>query len=185
VLAFFLIVGVRVVFTIPAELRANWTFRLTAGGEVDVKRYLAGVRRAVAFCLVLPFFAALLPVHAALCGLRIAALHFGFGFLWALVLAELLLLGFTKLPFTCPHVSGKGNLKVFWPAYLFAFLTYAYGFAALERVALRTPGWSAALAGSLLILLVGLAAYRSRLLSRRSGFVFEELPDPAVVALGL
>ena len=110
---------------------------------------------------------------------------FACGFLWALVLAELLLLGFTKLPFACPHVPGKGNLKVFGAAYLFAFLAYAYGFADLEQLALQTPNGSAALVGALLVLLLVLAAYRHRVLSRRAGFVFDELPDPAVVTLGL
>ena len=185
VLAFFLIVGLRVVLTIPAELRASWTFRLTAGGDVDVKRYLAGVRRAIVVGLVLPFFAALGCVHAVLLGPRIAVLHFACGFLWALALAEVLLLGFTKLPFACPHVSGKGNVKVFGAAYLFAFLVYSYGFAGMERLALRTAAGSAALIGVLLVLLAGLAVYRRRLLSRRRGFVFDELPDPALVTLGL
>jgi hypothetical protein len=185
VLAFFLIVGLRVVLAIPAELRASWMFRLTAGGEVDVRRYLAGVRRAIAVVVVLPFFAALCCVQAVSWGPRIAVLHFACGFLWALVLAELLLLGFTKLPFTCPQVPGKANVKVFGAIYLFAFLTYAYGFADVEHLALQTANGSAALIGSLLMLLGGLAAYRHRVLSRRAGFVFDELPDPALVTLGL
>ncbi len=185
VLAFFLIVGLRVVLTIPAELRANWTFRLAAGGQVDVRRYLAGVRRAIAIGVVLPFFAALLPVHAVSLGPRVAALHFACGLLWALVLAEALLLGFAKLPFTCPHVSGKANLKVFGAVYLAAFVLYAYGFAQVERLALQTSDGFAALAATLLVLLAGLALYRRRVLSRRAGFVFEESPEPAVVTLGL
>jgi hypothetical protein len=185
VLSFFLIVGVRVAFTFPAELRANWTFRLTAGGEATLKRYLAGVRRAVAVGIVLPFFLALYPVQAVLWGPQVAALHFACGFLWTLILTELLLLGFTKLPFACPHVPGSANVKVFGAAYFAGFLAYAYGFAALERGALRTPTNTAILIAGLVVILVCLSAYRRRLIARSSGFVFEESPDAAVVTLGL
>jgi len=185
VLSFFLIAGIRVAFTFPADLRSNWIFRLTAGGEVDVKRYLAGSRRAVAFCVVLPFFIALMPVHAVLWGPRVAALHFTCGFLWALVLVEFLLLGFEKLPFTCSHVPGSANVKVFGALYVAGFLAYSYGFAALERFALASAMGSALLVAGLLVALAGLSVYRRRLLSRRPGFVFDELPDPAVVTLGL
>jgi hypothetical protein len=183
VLSFFVLVGLRVVFTIPAELRANWVFRLAAGG--DVRRYLAGVRRMLGICIVVPLFVAVTPVHAVLWGPRAALLHCVFGVLWALVLVEVLLLGFEKLPFTCSHVSGKGNLKVFWPIYLFAFVVYAYGFAGVEGSALRTTRGSAMLIVILLVVLGALAAYRSRLLSRRTGFVFDELPDATPVTLGL
>ena len=168
---------------IPAELRANWVFRLTTGG--GVRRYLAGVRRMLGVCVVVPFFVAMTPVHTVLWGPRTALLHCVFGVLWALVLVEVLLLGLEKLPFTCSHVSGKGNLKVFWPIYLFAFVMYAYGFAAVEVSALRTTRGSATLIVVLLVVLAALAAYRSRLLSRRTGFVFDELPDAAPVTLGL
>jgi hypothetical protein len=185
VLSFFLVVGIRVALTFPADLRANWTFRLTAGGEVDVNRYLAGVRRAVACCLVLPFFLALVPVHAVLWGAQVAAVHCACGVLWALILAEVLLLGFAKLPFACPHVPGSANLKVLGPAYLAGFLAYAYGFAALERLALHTATGSASLIASLVGICACLAVYRSRMLSRRSGFVFDDAPDPALVTLGL
>jgi hypothetical protein len=185
VLSFFLIVGIRVAFTFPAELRSNWMFRLTAGGEVDVTRYLAGVRRAVTACFVLPFFVALAPIHAVLWGSRVAALHFVCGLLWALVLAEVLLLGSRKLPFACPHVAGSANVKVFGAVYFVGFVAYAYGFASLERLALGSTARAAILIAVLMVTLVCLGIYRGRLLSRRPGFVFDELSDPAVVTLGL
>lgn len=182
VLSFFVLVGLRVVFTVPAELRANWVFRLTTGSGVG--RYLSGVRRLLAV-IIGPFFIALIPVHALLWGWRAALLHCGFGVLWALVLVEVLLLGLEKLPFTCSHVSGKGNLKVFWPVYLFAFALYVYAFAGIEAAALRTSGGSARLGAFLLALLGGLAVYRSRRLSHQTAFVFDELSDATPVTLGL
>ena len=64
-------------------------------------------------------------------------------------------------------------------------LAYSYGFASLERVALGTATGSVILVGGLVIALACLGVYRRRLLTRRPGFVFDELPDPAVVTLGL
>jgi hypothetical protein len=76
-------------------------------------------------------------------------------------------------------------VKVFGAAYFAGFLAYAYGFAALERGALRTPTNTAILIAGLVVILVCLSAYRRRLIARSSGFVFEESPDAAVVTLGL
>jgi hypothetical protein len=183
VLSFFLLVGIRVVFTIPADLRANWVFRLTT--RDDVRRYLKGVRRAVGAGVVVPFLAALWLVHAVLWGPGVAALHFACGVLAALVLFEVLLLNFEKLPFTCPHVSGKANVKIFWPGYLLGFSIYTSGLASLEAAAFRTSSGSIALVAGLLLALGAVVLYRNRVLARRSGFVFDEAPDPALVTLGL
>jgi len=183
VLSFFVLVGLRSVFAIPAELRANWVFRLTAGG--DVARYLSGVRRMLTVLVVVPMFLGLVPVHAHLYGVPTALLHASFGILWTLVLVEFLLLGFEKLPFTCSHVSGKGGVRVFWPAYFFGFVMYSFVFAAFEAGALRNGPKAVVLLVVLLAILGGLIAYRRRVLSRRTTFVFDEISDATPVTLDL
>jgi hypothetical protein len=177
-----LLVGLRGAFTIPVELRANWLFRLTAvGGEA---RLLAGVRRALITGLV-PAFALSAGIHALAWDARTGLLHAGFGLLWALILMEALLVGLEKLPFTCPFVGGKANLKVRWPLYLAAYLMYVPGFATLERLALSTNRWSIVLALALTFTLLLQMACRRVRPTCRSGFVFEEAPDPATLSLGL
>lgn len=183
VLSFFLLAGLRVVFTVPAELRANWAFQVCWAG--DFKRYLTGVRRAVGIAIVLPLFAALVPLHALLWGSRIAAVHLACGWLASLILVEALLLHFRKLPFTCSYLSGKGNLRMFWPLYLLTFATYTYGFASLERLALETGGRSTAMVVGLCTVLGALVAYRHWLFRRRPDIIFDEPPEPATQALGL
>jgi hypothetical protein len=183
VLSFFVLVGLRAVFAIPAELRANWIFRLTAGG--DVARYLSGVRRMLGVCVVVPMFALMIPVYWWLYGPRVALWNAGFATIWSLVLVEVLLLGFEKLPFTCSHVSGKGNLKVFWPGYLFAFVIYVFLFASFEAGAMRTSTNAVALLVVLVAGLAGLTAYRRRKLCERTTFIFEELSDATPVRLDL
>ncbi len=183
IVSFFLLVGLRAVFAIPAELRANWVFRLTAGGAVE--RYLSGVRRMLVVFVVVPLFAAAMPIYTCAYGIRAALLHAGFGVLWTLVLLEVLLVGFEKLPFTCSHVSGKGDLKVFWPVYFFAFVAYAFIFTAFERNALGDVVDALVLFLVLGAAFAGLVVYRRRALARRTAFVFEELSDATPVRLDL
>jgi len=182
VLAFFLLVGARAVTAVPAELRSNWLFQASWTGNLS--RYLAGVRRAVAFGLALPLLLALLPVHAAWLGWVPALWHLTVGWLAALVLVELLFAGCRKLPFTCTYVA-KGTFKYAWPGYVAAFVTYAYGMARIERLALASPRGPWWLAASLVALLLALWVSRAMRLRQPPEVVFDEMPEPAAVALGL
>ena len=182
VLAFFLLAGARAVAPVPAELRSNWLFQVSWNG--DLRRYLAGVRRAVAFGLALPLLVALLPLHAAWLGWPLALWHLAIGWLAALILIEVLFLGCRKLPFTCSYVP-KGSFKYAWPAYVAAFVAYGYGIARLERLAAASPRGPWVLAGAMAVALTGLWVYRTWVLRHPPEVVFDELPDPAAVALGL
>ena len=51
----------------------------------------------------------------------------------SLILVELLLLNFRKIPFTCSYQPGKANITVLGVFYWFAFTTYAYTMATFER----------------------------------------------------
>jgi len=133
---------------------------------------------------LVPAFAVSALIHSIIWDARTGLLHAGFGLLWALILLEALLAGLEKLPFTCPYVGGKANLKVRWPLYLAAYLVYVRGFATLERLALASDSRSALLAGALAGLLLGQVAYRA-LRRSRPALVFDELPDPDTLSLGL
>ena len=182
VLSFFLLAGARAVVPVPAELRSNWVFQVSWTGHFG--RYLAGVRRAFAFTLAMPLLLALLPVHAVWLGLPVALSHLAVGWLSSLVLIELLFVGCRKLPFTCSYAP-KGTFKYAWPGYVAAFVIYAYGLAALERAALASARGAWVLPAALTAVLLALWASRAWRLRRPPEVVFEELPDPAAVALGL
>ncbi len=183
VLAFFVLVGLRVLFAVPAELRANWIFQVT---ESDDRRpYLAAVRKAVLVVGVAPLIAVGFPTYAVLWGWSLALKHALYCLLLSLLLMEGLLLGFFKIPFTCSYLPGKANLKVMWPFYWIGFSLYAFSMAALEARLLRAPvGFTvfviAAVAG-----LAALAIYRRRLVRDGIEMVYEEEPDPAVRTLDL
>jgi hypothetical protein len=183
ILAFFILCGMRHVFAVPAELRANWMFQVSDRGEA--RRCLAGVKKAMIVLGVVPLFALLLPLHVLFWGWQPALLHMLFGAVVALLLVEVLLANFEKFPFTCSYLPGKANLKVSWPIYLFGFTTYISACLALEYWMLQRPMrflWLAALA---IVVRGAVAIYRWRVVGHEITLVFEDKPEPLVRTLNL
>ncbi len=174
VLTFFTLVGMRVVFALPAHLGANWIFRLT---ERKAKQpYLAGVHRAMALLGVMPVMSAVAPFFVFAWGWRSAALHLIFAALLSFLLIEVLLLRLDKIPFTCTYLPGKANLRVLIIPYLFAFTTYSYTMTALELRLMRNSVWFATFICAAFVILVAAIARRNRNLSRCESFVYEMTP---------
>jgi hypothetical protein len=182
ILAFFILCGMRHVFAVPAELRANWVFQVSDRGEA--RRCLAGVRKAMIVLGVIPLFALLLPLHVLFWGWRTAVLHILFGTVIAWLLVEVLLVNFEKFPFTCSYLPGKANLKVSWPLYLFGFTTYVSVLMTLEYWMLQRPLRFAWLAALVILVRAALAIYRWRV-GHDVILVFDEQPEPLVRTLNL
>jgi hypothetical protein len=183
ILSFFLLSGMRFVFTLPAELRANWVFQLSeADGR---KECLAGVRKAMFLFGVLPIFGALLPVYIFMWGWAAALFHTYFDVTLSILLIELLLLKFHKIPFTCSYLPGKANITALWFVYWLGFATYAYSMASLEAWILQSAvrmGCSYVLCAAA----VGAAVYyRNRGLDEGFTLVFEDELEPVVRTLNL
>ena len=183
IISFFVLSGMRVVFAIPAELKANWVFQLSeADGR---KECLSGVRKAMFVFGVLPLFTALLPLYVFLWGWATALFHTFFDVALSLLLIELLLLKFHKIPFTCSYLPGKANLTTLWFVYWLGFATYAYSMASLEVWILDRP---LRIIGFYLLgiaMVVTAYIYRNRYLSEGFTLVFEDEPEPVVRTLNL
>jgi hypothetical protein len=173
----------RVVFAIPAELKANWVFQLSeADGR---KECLSGVRKAMFIFGVLPLFAALAPIYVFLWGWPAALFHTFFDIALSLLLIELLLVKFHRIPFTCSYLPGKSNITALWFVYWLGFATYAYSMASLEAWILERP---LRMAGFYLLgcaLVVTAYVYRNRHLAEGFTLVFEDQPEPVVRTLNL
>jgi hypothetical protein len=183
VLSFFVLSGMRVIFPIPAELRANWIFRLTE--DEHRKECLSGVRKAMLVFAIAPLFLLLFPVAVVLWGWWMAVAQLLFGLTLSLGLVELLLLRFLKIPFTCSFLPGKANITVLGVFYWFAFTTYAYTMASLEAWMLRHPLSLPFFFGLAIPALAGLVVYRNRILDEGFTFTYEDDPEPAVRRLNL
>jgi hypothetical protein len=102
-----------------------------------------------------------------------------------LILVELLLMGFWKIPFTCSYRPGKANLTVMGVVYWFAFTVYAYGVAALQRRLLSIGvQW-------LLFFILTVVALAALVFRRRTAnvaglrIVYEDEPEPEIQLLNL
>ena len=158
-----LLVAFRHGIRVPAELRANWAFQLAwrdRGSD-----FLAGVRRAALVGVVIPALLIVLPLFAYFVGLPLAVAHAALGFGGAVLVTEVLLLSYDKVPFTCTYVPSE-NLKAFGIPYVVAFLIGATLFAAMQRNALLDPAAWLRLAGMLIVLTAGLRLAATRRTSR-------------------
>lgn len=98
-------------------------------------------------------------------------------------LAEVVLLNFSKLPFTCSY-SPKGTFKTRWHLYLLALWLYSAAFAAIERRAWESEQGMVALLMALLGAAGALSAY-GRLRRGRAIVLFDDPPDDPTQRLGL
>ena len=137
ILSFLVIVGLRLVFEIPAELRSNWIFRLMLDRDGEECEPLA---RRVILILVLPWLLAItFPVYAYLQGWLVACLHTLLAVSWAVLLTNIVLIRFRKLPFTCTLPVFKQHSFVTLLSVGFGFLLYAMSTPEFESAALGEP----------------------------------------------
>jgi hypothetical protein len=183
VMSFFVLCGLRFIFTVPAELNANWIFRLLQGSSS--REYRSGVRKAMWVFGVLPLPLGLFPYYAALWGVESSLLHLTFVFTLSGILVEILLFKFQKVPFTCSYLPGKANLKLYWFPYVASFSFYTYGMTAIERRMLESPPRFAVFYGVALAVLLYLRLKRGQLPTSQRAVIFEEQPEPAVRTLDL
>lgn len=181
VLAFFVLVGMRVAFTVPLELRANWIFQLTDDG--DAAPCLAATRKALFLLGLAPVVLAAAPAYLVLWSPAEAWRHILFVTVAALILIEILMLRLQKIPFTCSFLPGKANLKVMFGVYWALFTAVSASVRALELWSLRDAArYGAVMAGAVAVLLI---LMRRRAASRGFRLIYEEQPEPVVRALEL
>ncbi len=98
-IAFFLITGLRLVFDIPAVLSANWLFRLAI--EKAEPSPAAIMRRLMLWMSLSWEIVLLVPLTAHRYGWTVAALHGATIAILSVLLIDLVLINFRKIPFTC------------------------------------------------------------------------------------
>lgn len=184
VMMWFAVIGTRVVFAMPTDLRANWIFRMTS--SLGVPGCLIATRRSL-------FTLALAPVWTVWAGMllwlwpwRQAAGHLVVLGLLGAILVEACLYGFHKIPFTCSYLPGKANVYYLFFAYTMLSVTFLDRAAVLERNALQSPAQF-----SMMLFVLSISAvfvrWRTLAFSQSEGVElrFEELATPAVLELGL
>jgi hypothetical protein len=172
------VAGMRVVFALPLDLRANWMFRVTPveGGAATLRAQ----RRALLALAVAPVWSGSVTAVFWLLPPSMAAAHAVLLGLFGAVVAEVALVGPVKIPFTCSYLPGKSNLHVtFWMC-LLAIGAGVAKLAGLEWEAMAEPWKLTAIALGLLALLAALRRAKNPIELR-----FEEEPPETTVRLGL
>lgn len=174
------VVGTRVVFSLPADLRANWIFRIlpVQGGPAC----FTARRRALYAISVIPVLGGSAALFLSTWPWRPAVQHLVVLALLGIIVAELCLLGTQKIPFTCSYLPGKSNFNITFLISVSLIFTGLAKVAQVERNAFDDPVSYAAIVAVLAVLAI---AARWRAGSSEGELTFEEPADPAIFMLDL
>ncbi len=180
ILLTFLLIGLRHLFTIPVEWKANWTFQLTE--RQGRREWMRAVDRFTLFWGALLMLALPLPLEWKLLGSRAAAeaaIFTAFG----LLCYEWVFTDWQKLPFTCSHLPGK----------IPAWILFLYGIGILGALPLVNGLMVISLYQPVVYFVMGaviVAVWRGLYAARRQGFgelrlTYDDVPEPAIHGLNL
>jgi hypothetical protein len=181
ILSFFLLLGLRVLASIPSSLEANWVFRITE--QKQRRHYFAGFRKGLFFCALLPLFLALFVLYFCLWGWKAALLHCLYGLTASWLLLEILFFKYHKIPFASTYVPGKAKIHLFWLVYVIAFLVYILTFSSLERVLFLRPRFFYFFYAIMGLIFLALKVYKDYFLTEKTAIVYDEEPEPVMVSL--
>jgi hypothetical protein len=176
------VVGLRSVFALPITLHANWVLRTTQ--LRSTRQYVAATRYTLLLLAALPAWLLTVMLSYSIYPWREGVAHLAVVALWGLVLTELSLLGFYKLPFTCSVLPGKTNIQfLFWGFFVFGVI-FAYMFADFEIHTLHDPARFRLLLAVLVAISVCLWSLNWHR-ARSAVLYFEELPQETITTLGI
>jgi hypothetical protein len=131
------VIGLRSVFPLPISLTANWLLRITQ--LCPSQKYIAATRRSLLFFAVVPVWLVLALLSLSFRPWHQVVEHLAVLALLGYVFAELSLIGFYKVPFTCSYLPGKSNIQFAFWGLVVVLLVLAVSFAPFEQAALSDP----------------------------------------------
>jgi hypothetical protein len=178
----FWMVGIRVIFARPLDLRANWIFRVApvpGGAEC-----LVANRRSLFALGLTPFLAGSAILLFSIWPWRLALEHLIVLGLLGLILLDVCLHDFQKVPFTCSYLPGRSNIHITFVISIAWIAEITGEYAKLELRALsdgRLYAWIVAILAVAAIL----ARWRTSAATEDEPLQFEEVPPWNLVTLGL
>jgi hypothetical protein len=174
--------GLRSVFALPISLTANWLLRATQIRASE--KYIGATRFSLLLFAVLPVW-----LIAALLSLRLrplshVAIHLVVLALVGWLMAELSLINFRKVPFTCSYLPGKVNVQVVFWGFIVVVMVVTSSFAEYEQRALGSLSQTILMAGALCAGILGLSTF-NRKRAKEAVLYFEETPEEIITTLGL
>ncbi len=174
--------AMRVVFALPITLRANWVYRIT---EIrSVMLYTNALRRTFLLLVVAPVWTIFAALFLTIWPWKLAAPHLLCFGLLGMILCELAIYRFHKVPFTCSYLPGKGNVQFgFW--IFFALLALSPLFAGTEWEMLQRPATTAVLVLSLCGAAIAVRWRTTDSARSAEGMQFNETDKVEIVSLNL
>ena len=184
VMMFMAVLGIRVAFAMPMELKANWIFRISpVPAAFD---WIRGARRALLLLAVAPVCILAGSACFYLWPWRAALGHLCVLICVGSALADITLHNFQKIPFTCSYLPGKSNVYFAFWAYVLLAIPLLDRAMRLERRLLQGVGTTVSM-----LVVLGIVAALSRWRTNHhsqcgeGGLLFEESPPPAIHVLNL
>ena len=178
----FSVLAFRAVFPLPISLTANWVLRIT---QLRLpQRYIAAVWRSLLLLAVLPAGLVVVSLSLPYRPFPQVAAHLAALLALGFIFADLSLIGFYKIPFTCSYVPGKSNFQfLFWSG-LGAFILLMVFMLQIEYPALHSPKNSV-----YLLVVLGTTAMLLRIFNHQQAktavLYFEEPTPEFIIKLGL
>lgn len=172
IVLYLLLIGLRFSFEIPVMQRANWIFRV--GTNPDASECVGLARKIMLSFLIPPLLAIALPAYGFVWGWRVAVIHTAVVAAASMLLIEILLVTFRKIPFTCsaPHFKSNIPLSVFFC--LVGFIVFTWWVPNIERRASDDPLWYLKFVLVITGIWLGLAHYRRKMTRFDHQTIFEE-----------
>jgi hypothetical protein len=182
-LAYFLICGLRFVFDLPAEIRANWVHKVILEQHQPES---ADAARKVMMTFVLPWILAVcLPLYLFYWGWAVGGALVAVLIAACYLLADGLLRRFAKIPFACAYPAWKQRATVIVLLYVLGLWAFASILPSLEHALLLKSIWYLwGLAAALLAARVVLRTLRHNDETNQV-LVFDEVADAPFELLNL
>lgn len=176
------VVGTRIAFSRPLEIRANWIFRVVGvGGAAET---VSAARRSLFTLAVAPAWV-ISAILVRNLPWRQMLVHLIVLILLASVLVDVSLYGFRKIPFTCTYLPGKSRIQLVALAGYGCLAMLLQG-AQFEIGVLPDGAKSAELVAGLAAAAIAIRRYSANLARTDvEGVAFEDRDPPAILRLGL
>jgi hypothetical protein len=174
--------AMRIIFSMPIALRANWLFRVAALDPVAT--YSKALRRTFLLLAMAPVWLGFAAFFFFLMPWRIAAVHLFSLALLGSILADLCAYGFHKIPFTCSYQPGRANIQfAFWG--FLVLLPFTRMGANHEWTLLQHTNGQALIALSLVVLALAVRWRTIKAAQAAEAMQFEEVDEPQILTLEL
>ncbi len=175
--------GLRIVSAIPLSLRANWIFQVTQTRQAHV--YLNAIRLCWLALGVAPVWLVSTALLLQVSSWRETGKHAVIMALLGVLLVEISLQTFHKIPFTCSYLPGKGNLHMLFWVFLGLFVPMLRAASRVESEWLVHPSRFFAMVLVLSVLLVATWYAAGRRSDAEDALLFEEEETAVLVSLKL